>query len=425
MDGTHRHLVILEVGLYFSGYPKHKERPIKPAGHWFEQIEAFAAAWPGDVTLIRPSGEIRPLHGITRDMPIDLGRLPWAQRALQKVSLAGYNLFAAVGAQRMATALLHLNAESVHQPYTTRAIAQVLRQHPDAVVLVPTATASACESIVRYSDILEREGAPRPTIAFLWHESKLSFPQLPNERFGRQLQRWSRRTRHAKLLHYSFLESNVSQWSVGDHRLEWLPWPLTQYERFLKSAQPEIQESPLVYVYATRPEQGSDEVPSIVDQMRAELPDHYRYRVLTTKRGGGQPSAATASGTSNTLANHGLATNEISTTFKDLASYQASLEGVTVAVLPYRVAPYIGRGSAALANLMVRGIPVITSAGTGPGDFVEREGVGRTYTDQRQIPALVRAVIADRLTYQRAINAYVVRQDAAAKDFLQLAELPA
>ena len=46
MDGTHRHLIILEVGLYFSGYPKHKERPIKPAGHWFEQIEALAAAWP-------------------------------------------------------------------------------------------------------------------------------------------------------------------------------------------------------------------------------------------------------------------------------------------------------------------------------------------------------------------------------------------
>jgi hypothetical protein len=165
-------------------------------------------------------------------------------------------------------------------------------------------------------------------------------------------------------------------------------------------------------------------VPSIVDQMRAELPDHYRYRVLATKRGGGQPSAATESGTSNTLANHGLATNEISTTFQDLASYQASLEGVTVAVLPYRVAPYIGRGSAALANLMERGIPVITSAGTGPGDFVEREGVGRTYTDQRQIPALARAVIADRFTYQQAINAYVARQDAAAKEFLQLAELP-
>lgn len=97
---------------------------------------------------------------------------------------------------------------------------------------------------------------------------------------------------------------------------------------------------------------------------------------------------------------------------------------MTVAVLPYRVAPYIGRGSAALANLMVRGIPVITPTGTGPGDFVEREGVGRTYTDQRQIPALVHAVIADRLTYQRAINAYVVRQDAAAKEFLELAELP-
>lgn len=425
MDGTNRHLIIVEVGLYFSDYPKHKQRPIKPAGHWFEQIEAFAAAWPGDVTLIRPSGEIRPLHGITRDMPIDLGRLPWAQRALQKVSLACYNLFLAVGAERMATALLHLNVESIHQPHTTHAIAQLLRQHPDAVVLVPTATASVCESIVRHSNMLKGQGALLPAIAFLWHESKLSFPRLPNEQFGRQLQRWSQRTRHAKLLHYSFLEANVSQWSVGGHTLKWLPWPLTQYERFVNPAQLETKENPLVYVYATRQEQGSDEVPLILDQMRGDLPDHYRYRVLTTKQLVGQLSTATRSGTPDNPTNHGIANSEYSTQFKDLASYQASLEGVTVAVLPYRVAPYIGRGSAALANLMVRGIPVITPTGTGPGDFVEREGVGRTYTDQRQIPALVRAVIADRLTYQRAINAYVARQDAAAKDFLQLAELPA
>jgi hypothetical protein len=425
MGGAHKQLLIVEEGMYFTHYPRHREHPIKPAGHWFEQIEAFAAAWPGDVTLIRPSGEIRPLHGITRDMPIDLGRLSLVQRALQKVGYVGYNLLASVGAQRFAAAFFRLSVESISQPHTTSVISQLLRQHPDAVVLVPTATASVCESFVRYSDMLEGQGAPSPTIAFLWHESKLTYDRLPNEQFGRQLQRWSQRTRHAKLLHYSFLEANVSQWSVGDHTLKWLPWPLTQYERFVNPAQLETKENPLVYVYATRPEQGSDEVPSIMDQMRAELPDHYRYRVLTTKKLVGQLSTATRSGTPDNPTNHGIANSEYSTQFKDLASYQASLEGVTVAVLPYRVAPYIGRGSAALANLMVRGIPVITPTGTGPGDFVEREGVGRTYTDQRQIPALVHAVIADRLTYQRAINAYVVRQDAAAKDFLQLAELPA
>lgn len=421
MRSTARPLIIVEEGLFFASFPKHARTPIKPEGHWFEQIEAFATAWPGDVVLIRPEGEMRQLAGVLRQVPVTLKPFPLSQRVKRWATTIGHRLAMRFGALGLGSYFFRLSVEAMGQTHTALAIADQLNAFPDAVVLAPTASVSLCESIARHSGVFKRPGVPPVPILFLWHESRFSNPFASNTLFGQQLQRWTERATGAQLIHRTFMEANADRWSTPAHHVNWLPWPLTQYEQNIGAGAHISNRAPLVFVYAARTEQGSDDIPSIVRSLQEAYRGRFRYRVLSGKLAAEQLRAEIAAGSIDSSPDSGLAIADITRKVKDLSAFQASLDDVAVAVLPYVVSQYVGRGSAALANMLIRGIPVVVPAGTGPGDLVNREGVGETYTHQREIAERVDAVIAEREKYTSAISAHLQRHRAATEAFIRMA----
>ena len=170
---------------------------------------------------------------------------------------------------------------------------------------------------------------------------------------------------------------------------------------------------PRIYLYATRPEHGSQHLLSLVEGIRREFSGGCQIRLWTGTRVAAELNASEH-------ARRALNGVEILSKGGDLALFQASMRGSDIAVLPYDVAPYIGRGSGALINLMVARIPVVVPAGTGLGDFDLHEGVGRTYRHRREIPTLLREMLQEAGGYDEAITRYLQKHQAAARLLVEI-----
>jgi hypothetical protein len=98
----------------------------------------------------------------------------------------------------------------------------------------------------------------------------------------------------------------------------------------------------------------------------------------------------------------------------EIARHNSSFEGVTLGILPYEVEPYRNRGSAVLLSFMANRIPVIVPHGTGLGAFVEREQVGLTYRNHKDIAHPASKIMANYAQYSKAINTYLDKHRRAA-----------
>ena len=386
---------------------------ISQTGHYLEELAAFASSWSGTVAAIMPPGGND--QNLNVDIRYDLVPQSASQHQRRIRRWSGTLLRHAARAQfgALAGLLLRAKVEAVADHHTARVIARALREHPGALILIPSANEALCESIVRHrSDILAAAEQP-VTVVMSWHHSRFNTGHGMDEQFTSQLRRWSDRARPLQLQHTSAMESNAARWSSAAMSVPWLPWPLDAYETGEDRDVVSAPGEPRIYLYATRPEHGSQHLLSLVEGIRREFSGGCKIRLWTGTRVAAELNA-------NEHARRALDGVEILSKGGDLAPFQASMRGSDIAVLPYDVAPYIGRGSGALINLMVARIPVVVPAGTGLGDFVLHEGVGRTYRHRREIPTLLREMLQEAGGYDEAITRYLQKHQAAARLLVEI-----
>ena len=413
MNSTCPPLIILEVDFWRYEEPHRIDSPINQTGHFLEQLEAYAVGWPGEVIVMMPPGGRRGLSGVTRYVDVSPGIIWRPIRLFRKIAKQLHRIAMKAGATWLATRLYRFRLELVGETQVVKTLARVLEETPGALVLLPTATEYLCESIVRGGGRLRAASDGQLTVVLSWHAFTYKEPDATNEQFTSQLRRWSDRARPLQLQHTSAMESNAARWSSDALSVPWLPWPLDAYETGEDRDVVSAPGEPRIYLYATRPEHGSQHIVSLVEGIRREFSGGCKIRLWTGTRVAAELNA-------NEHARRALDGVEILSKGGDLAPFQASMRGSDIAVLPYDVAPYIGRGSGALINLMVARIPVVVPAGTGLGDFVLHEGVGRTYRNRREIPTLLREMLQEAGGYDEAITRYLQKHQAAARLLVEI-----
>lgn len=86
--------------------------------------------------------------------------------------------------------------------------------------------------------------------------------------------------------------------------------------------------------------------------------------------------------------------------------YVRALASADVILIPYRLRPFLARTSAVFSDAMLLGKPVVATEGTWAGEWVERLGVGRTFSDGSIEGMLhaIRSVVTDIEAYRARVK---------------------
>ena len=380
-------------------------------GHYLEQAEGLAAAWPGEVIFMLPPGGRSGIPGVAHEVELILPSPTWRNFLFRRsVEYARWRLYEcglyaalAIGASALVSLFQRLSLESRVNMAIPAALTAVLRTHQSAIVLVSTADEILCESIVRASAFI-RDQVGRPVrIIFCWHHGVRTQGAVPAQTFAEQLRRWKERANSIELIHVAQNEASAKAWSLKGHAIDWFPLPLIDARR----AHVPTRRIPRVYLYSKRGEHGATRLGGIMRAILNEFKGEVLMTLWTTPSVG---AALTASASFAALKDH------VHIAYEDpagLAPFHASLHGHDVGVLPYSPRPYMARSSGALLHLLAVGVPVVVPSGTGLSDLVVAEGVGEAYTDPSQISAMVSRIISSPDRYQEAIDRYLRKHHAA------------
>jgi len=390
-------LLIVETTSYGQG-DRVDKRGLAPLGHYFEGIEAFSSNWPGHVVLLSPPQTPRTLSGV--DEYID------TQNDAQP------NLFLAYKKSSIRKALLHFIMKSPikffgkkllrfeYESYSASSIGamtmKTIERFPNSIVLIPTANERVVEGIIeQLAHVVPAQGSTSIFIP-VWHYNDRWNPLL-TEYFSDQLTRWTERAKPWLFHHAAALELNAKELSTPTRTVRWLPWLIsTSVPATLAPATPRI------YIYSVRKEHGRKHLKELCDSiLEGSSPTQIRLWL----------SRASQRGLQKLTLNPNV---EILLQGGEIARYNSSFEGVTVGILPYESEPYKNRGSAVLLSFMANRVPVIVPHGTGLGAFVEKEQVGLTYKNHRDIASLASEIMVNYAQYSKAINTYLEKHRRAA-----------
>ena len=405
-------LIAIEPGLT-SAFQKVVAAPTLQhgVGHWTEAIERFGQAWNGETLLIGNSAPER-LVGIDRFRPtvetlVDPKRSLWLQGRSRLVRLLDPLLAGEVGSR-----LVQDEWDGATSPALLSILLDEVRAHRETTILIPTATPITAETVIRNVSVLKEAagagGSLRLRIRFSsqGHERRGLHPSY----FAHQLKRWSDRARSVDLKFGVEVESMATRYSAESGLdVAWVPWPREAQSCLTESAPP-TTPAPHIYLYASRPEQGSDSAQRVIASIQHEIREHLRFTVqlgrLALKK---SPALVHAFGQMPqvTLSGSGLPPSTLHAQFAD----------ASVVVLPYDVRKYRGRGSALMWGALDHGVPLIAPAGTGFGDDIERHGIGFAYSNLREIPVLVRRVLDERAVLRSAIERYQLHRAAAVRAY--------
>lgn len=380
-------------------------------GHWTEAVERFGQAWSGETLLIGNSAPER-LVGIDRFHPtaealVDRKRSLWLQARSRFVRLVDPLLAGEVGSR-----LVQDEWEGTTSPALLSLLLDEVRTHRETTILIPTATPVTAETVIRNANVLKEAtgqgGSLRLRIRFSsqGHERRGLHPSY----FARQLKRWSDRAGSVDLKFGIEVESMANRYSEESGLdVAWVPWP-HEAQSCLTASTPPTPVAPHIYLYASRPEQGSESAPRIVASIQHEIREPLRFTVQLGRQALAKSPTlihAFAQMGQVTLSGSGLLPSALHAQFADAA----------VVILPYDVRKYRGRGSALMWGALDHGVPLIAPAGTGFGDDIARHGIGYTYGNLREISALVRRVLDERAALSSAIERYQLHRATAVRAY--------
>ena len=381
-------------------------------GHWTEAIERFGTAWKGETLLIGNAAP-KALVGISRFRSTstilkDCERPLWLQARSRIVRLLDPLLAGETGSR-----MVRDEWDGTASPELAELLLEEVGSYPDTTIFIPTAIPITAETVIRSVEALRQAAGPAGSLRL-----RIRFSSQGHERrglhpsyFALQLARWSERAGVTDLRFGTEVESMATRYSQESGLdVAWVPWPSEVTNCSPQRPVPGRGVAPHVYIYASRPEQGSGESGAIIRALRAAQHEPIRYTVQIGSKGRKDAPSLIAQleQTPNvTVSGSGLHPAELHAQFADAA----------VIVLPYDVRRYKGRGSALMWGALDHGIPLIAPAGTGFGDDIARHGIGVTYTHQREIPALVQQILNEPQRFTDAITRYQTHRAAAVHRF--------
>jgi hypothetical protein len=381
-------------------------------GHWTEAVERFGAAWPGETLLV---GNAAPgnLIGIDRFRSTDgvledEERPLWLKARSRFVRLLDPLLAGAIG-----SGLVQDEWDGTINASLASLLVEEVRSHKDVTIFIPTAIPVTAETVIRNVAALQEasgsSGRLRLRIRFSsqGHERRGLDPRY----FALQLKRWSERAGAIDLQFGTEVESMAQRYSEASGLdVAWVPWPSEVTNCAPNVPGRDRAGAPHVYIYASRPEQGSAQSEAIALSLRKLHIDGLRTTIQIGTKGrsdAAQMIKRIEAMGNITLSKSGLHPAELHAQFADAAAI----------VLPYDVRRYKGRGSALMWGALDHGIPLIAPAGTGFGDDIARHGIGVTYKHQREIAALVQQILEAPQEFTDAITRYQAHRAVAVRKF--------
>ena len=381
-------------------------------GHWTEAVERFGAAWPGETLLV---GNAAPgnLIGIDRFRSTD-GVLEDEERPLWlKVRSRFVRLLDPLLAGPVGSGLVQDEWDGTVNPSLASLLVEEVHSHKDVTIFIPTAIPVTAETVIR--NVAALQGASGPTGRL---RLRIRFSSQGHERrgldpryFALQLKRWSERAGAIDLQFGTEVESMARRYSVASGLdVAWVPWPSEVTNCAPNVPGRDRAGAPHVYIYASRPEQGSAQSEAIALSLQQLHIDGLRTTIQIGTKGrsdAAQMIKRIEAMGNVTLSKSGFHPAELHAQFADAA----------VIVLPYDVRRYKGRGSALMWGALDHGIPLIAPAGTGFGDDIARHGIGVTYKHQREIAALVQQILEAPQQFTDAITRYQTHRAVAVHKF--------
>jgi len=381
-------------------------------GHWTEAVERFGADWPGETLLV---GNAAPgnLIGIDRFRSTDgvledEERPLWLKARSKLVRLLDPLLAGAIG-----SGLVQDEWDGTINASLASLLVEEVRSHNDVTIFIPTAIPVTAETVIRNVAALQEASGPSGRLRL-----RIRFSSQGHERrgldpryFALQLKRWSERAGAIDLQYGTEVESMARRYSVASGLdVAWVPWPSEVANCAPNVPSRDRAGAPHVYIYASRPEQGSAQSEAIALSLRKLHIDglHTTIQIGTKGRSDAAQMIKRIEAMGNvTLSKSGLHPAELHAQFADAA----------VIVLPYDVRRYKGRGSALMWGALDHGIPLIAPAGTGFGDDIARHGIGVTYKHQREIAALVQQILNEPQRFTDSITRYQAHRAVAVHKF--------
>ena len=381
-------------------------------GHWTEAVERFGAAWPGETLLV---GNAAPgdLIGIdrfrsTKRILEDVERSLWLRARSRFVRLLDPMLAGAIG-----SGLVQDEWDGTVNPSLASLLIEEVRSHNDVTIFIPTAIPVTAETIIRNAAVIKDASAPNGRLRL-----RIRFSSQGHERrgldpryFALQLKRWAERAGEIDLQFGTEVESMAQRYSAASGLdVAWVPWPSEVTNCAPGLPVRERPGAPHVYIYASRPEQGSGQSEAIVRSLQRLHINGLRMTIQIGTKGRSdahQMIKRLEAMEGVALSKSGLLPAELHAQFADAA----------VIVLPYDVRRYKGRGSALTWGALDHGIPLIAPAGTGFGNDIARHGIGVTYAHQREIPALVQQILNEPQRFTEAISRYQAHRAVAVHKF--------
>ena len=381
-------------------------------GHWTEAVERFGAAWPGETLLV---GNAAPgnLMGIDRFRSTD-GVLEDEERPLWlKMRSRFVRLLDPLLAGEIGSGLVQDEWDGTVNPSLASLLVEEVRSHENVTIFIPTAIPVTAETVIRNVATLQDASGPSARLRL-----RIRFSSQGHERrgldpryFALQLKRWSERAGAIDLQFGTEVESMAQRYSAASGLdVAWVPWPSEVTNCAPNVPGRDHAGAPHVYIYASRPEQGSAQSEAIALSLRQLHIDGLRTTIQIGTKGRSDAHQMikrleVMEGVA--LSKSGLHPTELHAQFADAA----------VIVLPYDVRRYKGRGSALMWGALDHGIPLIAPAGTGFGDDIARHGIGVTYAHQREIPALVQQILNKPQRFTEAISRYQAHRAVAVHRF--------
>jgi len=380
-------------------------------GHWVEAIERYATWWNGPAELV--GNEAPPnLIGVGRFHKVPVILRDATRSIALRVQGRTVRVLDPLLAGPIGSSLLRGDWERADSAELIEILEHELAAHPETTIFIPTAIAITAESLVRNAARLARaaggDSALRIRIRFSSqaHERRALDPRY----FALQLRRWKERAGGVDVKFGVEVESMARRYSIAAGvDIAWVPWP-GEVTECAPNASQDLDASPRFFLYSLRGEQGSEAAPVIARSISSAFDEKV---VISTQVG--KRTAEEHPKVARELAE--MQNVVISPGNLPPASLHSLFADASAVILPYDRKRYRGRGSALMWAALDHGIPMIAPAGTGFGDDIAHHGIGYSYQDREEIPALCRMAVEEKETLRAAIVRYQAHREASIRSY--------
>lgn len=375
-------------------------------GHWGEAIEVFAHWWSGPVELVGNAPDPK-IAGIDHFHPLgEFVTSPTRSPYLLARSRLARTINSLAGGE-VSARLLRREWEGAASEVLALELRKLAIEDPTSTIFVPTAVPIVVETIVRNAAQLHKLSGGKLRVLLRFASQGHDRVYLDPRTFASQIRRWRDRATPLTIDMCVEVEASSERYTeAAGIPVSWVPWPVMP--SVMDAGSKAIAETPpRVFIYANREEQGAHDVLRIAHSIALRFDGKIEVE--------GKVGARAAARTGLLASTDTPLPEKLSLNLDLLLPKQlrARIAACSVVVMPYSVRRYVRRGSALMWVALDEGVPMIAPAGTGFGDEISRRGVGFSYRDQSEIPALVQRAIDEAESLSVAIARYQARRSAA------------